>query len=134
MEISEIRINILSLQTTSKVSAHGSTICATQSIQECQWRGSKLSMLGMGHKSEAQWSCTFFPALLLESREKRWLEFVVLCGFFAVLLSLHSPDVAGCFGSDTVLLAGLNKGTVSKEILPNASSISPRFSPKGGLF
>lgn len=75
MEIFEISINILCLQAAGKVSAHGSTVCATQSIQECQcliqWRGSKLGMLGMGHKSEAQWSCTFFPALPLESREKK---------------------------------------------------------------
>lgn len=71
MEISETSINILCLQTTGEVSAHGSTICTTQSIQEYQWRGSKLTLLGMGHESDAQWSCTFFPALSLESREKR---------------------------------------------------------------
>lgn len=54
--------------------------------------------------------------------------------FFAVLLSLHSPDLADSFGPNTVLLAGLNKGAASKGILPKASSISHRFILKGGLF
>jgi len=44
-------------------------------------RGSSLGRLGSG--SEALGSCAFFPALRLESREKRYPEFV---GFFAVFL------------------------------------------------
>lgn len=104
MEISEISKNIICLQVIVRVSVHGSTICATQSIQECQWRGSKLSMLGMGCRSEAQWSCTFFPAL------------------------------AGCLGSNTVLLAGLNKGAASKEIHQMPPLSPPGLVPKEDCF
>lgn len=67
-----------------------------------------------------------------EQREKIAGVYCLL--FFAVLLSLHSPVLADCFGPNTVLLAGLNKGAASKWVLPNASSISPRFIPEGGLF